>query len=670
MGRKINTYDNDITPQRGDKVVGSSTEQGTANFQLTDVGDFLVGEMLAGVLDKSLTVSANGILLDTPIKVDVTANRYNTDEYNDGAFTLTNTKLSWSGVSVDAQAGDTLLVYNSNNRTKVQTTVLTADGSSVTYDTTVFDRVSTDILSFFFIRYNGIDFGNLQVTGLDAEISASVAWGSLTGTPPGVSTFNNDANYITIDQVPDNTTWANLPGKPSTFPPSAHTHVIADITDFTPGALATQDNVNLETQVTGIISSDNLPDISISNVYADDSDTLAEWITANPTADLQLGDTVITLVSGTFVYVGDGTTITVDDFEQLTIPQDNATVIDGQELAQAKTTLGIPDTFAPVNADKTPTWVPATDPQYLIPSSLNSYYTQTFLDGSTGKVDKPQFSSAYDTDIYDASVPFVNDAALDTELITNSGIHRIGTAFDLVGHWEFRTADTAKLVLGVNVSPDSGDMDYYGSNNLTVMHWDSTTDAVYYNRTGIDTGDLQAVDEVANIANIAALQAQINVLGAPTRGAVLPAAGTFGQRFYVDADYNPDPILTQITTSGGTDLILDGYVPAAGGSLIGLDFRVTLGDDGRATNADSIGNLLGALPMNVMIGDTLFTVTATNPSGPGSFGNTATTTTGITGGDFSAFNYLIGENVFRSTAQPAVTQGWYAFSDQWDSISN
>ena len=299
----------------------------------------------------------------------------------------------------------------------------------------------------------------------------------------------------------------------------------------------------------------------------------------------------------------------------------------------------------------------------LFDGDYDSLTNKPNLNGNLGKLDKPAFSSGYDaTNIYDASVPFFNDAAFDTEQITNAGIHRAGTNFDLVGHWEVRTSDTNRVILDINVNNQSGDINFKDTDGNNIMHVSNANGAIYYG-ADIDSTNLQATDEIATIGDLTAL-------GAPSRGAALPANGVFGQRFYVNAAYTPDPILTQITTSGGTDLILDGYVPAAGGSLIGLDFRVTLGDDGRSTNADSIGNLLGALPMNLRIGDTTFTVTATNPSGPGAFGNTATTATAITAGDFSAFNYLIGENVFRSTAQPAIAQGWYAFSDQWDSISN
>lgn len=71
-----------------------------------------------------------------------------------------------------------------------------------------------------------------DVTALDARVDAleaapGSAWGSITGTLADQTDLTTalNARVLTADF-----TWTNLSGKPSTFTPSAHTHVIADVT--------------------------------------------------------------------------------------------------------------------------------------------------------------------------------------------------------------------------------------------------------------------------------------------------------------------------------------------------------------------------------------------------------------------------------------------------------
>lgn len=72
--------------------------------------------------------------------------------------------------------------------------------------------------------------------------------------PVNISQLNNDSGYITASQVPQQSvSWSSITGKPSTFPPSPHQHVIADVSGL-------QSAINSKLDASGPISYNNLTD--------------------------------------------------------------------------------------------------------------------------------------------------------------------------------------------------------------------------------------------------------------------------------------------------------------------------------------------------------------------------------------------------------------------------
>lgn len=74
-----------------------------------------------------------------------------------------------------------------------------------------------------------------QVTGL-STVAVSGSYTDLTNKPvfpTKVSAFENDSAYITLAQVPAvSISWADIQNKPTTFVPSTHSHVIADVANL------------------------------------------------------------------------------------------------------------------------------------------------------------------------------------------------------------------------------------------------------------------------------------------------------------------------------------------------------------------------------------------------------------------------------------------------------
>lgn len=84
--------------------------------------------------------------------------------------------------------------------------------------------------------------------------------------------------------------WDDITNKPTEFPPEAHTHVAADVTDL--GALATADNVTWDdvadkpTTFTPATHTHNASDINAGTLSADRIPTLAQSKIANLSTDL------------------------------------------------------------------------------------------------------------------------------------------------------------------------------------------------------------------------------------------------------------------------------------------------------------------------------------------------------------------------------------------------
>ena len=108
----------------------------------------------------------------------------------------------------------------------------------------------------------------------------------------------------------------------------------------------------------------------------------------------------------------------------------------------------------------------------------------------------------------------------------------------------------------------------------------------------------------------------------------------------------------------GKPLLIDALIAAAGGTRLAFNFQPTLGSDGRTTNPDSLASILGTstTPFVVSVRDgvnlTPLTVTmdVINTSlGATQGGNTARTTTVLTGGNLTPFNSLIGQPMVMGT---------------------
>lgn len=101
--------------------------------------------------------------------------------------------------------------------------------SSTVYDPDTFPAQSGRVIGEDGQMYSLIEL--LQNAG-----GGSVGWGDITGKP---STFPPSTHSHPIDQVTglqtaldsklESVAWGDVTGKPSTFAPSAHTHTIADI---------------------------------------------------------------------------------------------------------------------------------------------------------------------------------------------------------------------------------------------------------------------------------------------------------------------------------------------------------------------------------------------------------------------------------------------------------
>jgi hypothetical protein len=70
--------------------------------------------------------------------------------------------------------------------------------------------------------------GVLSINGLSGVVSLAMVGGSVA----------QSGNTITLTVAPGVSSWNDLTDKPATFPPSTHTHVAADITDFTTAVVA------------------------------------------------------------------------------------------------------------------------------------------------------------------------------------------------------------------------------------------------------------------------------------------------------------------------------------------------------------------------------------------------------------------------------------------------
>lgn len=106
-----------------------------------------------------------------------------------------------------------------------------------------------------------------QVTGLSA-VATSGSYTDLTNKPvfpTKVSAFENDSAYITLAQVPAvSVSWSDIQNKPTSFVPSAHSHVISDVANLQ----ATLDGKRNSTDAIAYSSLTGLPTL-FSGAYND-----------------------------------------------------------------------------------------------------------------------------------------------------------------------------------------------------------------------------------------------------------------------------------------------------------------------------------------------------------------------------------------------------------------
>ena len=75
--------------------------------------------------------------------------------------------------------------------------------------------------------------GWMSAKGVDSGTGGSTGGGNFFGVNVNGSTYRvDDEGYVTIPDYPTSLNWADISGKPSTFPPLAHTHTKSQITDF------------------------------------------------------------------------------------------------------------------------------------------------------------------------------------------------------------------------------------------------------------------------------------------------------------------------------------------------------------------------------------------------------------------------------------------------------
>lgn len=96
-------------------------------------------------------------------------------------------------------------------------------------------------------RYSGT--GSVVLTASYIQQSdLTPDWAVITNKPTNVSTWANDAGYLTATS---SLAWGKLTGVPATFTPSAHTHLWANITDK-PSTFAPSAHTHAQAEITGL----------------------------------------------------------------------------------------------------------------------------------------------------------------------------------------------------------------------------------------------------------------------------------------------------------------------------------------------------------------------------------------------------------------------------------
>ena len=106
--------------------------------------------------------------------------------------------------------------------------------------------------------------GWMSAKGVDSGTGGSTGGGNFFGVNVNGSTYRvDDEGYVTIPDYPTSLNWADISGKPSTFPPLAHTHTKSQITDF-PTTWAWGSISGKPTTLSGYGITDGVNDVTVS----------------------------------------------------------------------------------------------------------------------------------------------------------------------------------------------------------------------------------------------------------------------------------------------------------------------------------------------------------------------------------------------------------------------
>lgn len=129
-----------------------------------------------------------------------------------------------------------------------------------------------------------IKLGEIIQTLQEAEGGGGVTWNTLAGKPSEFPPSSHTHGIADIDELQsvldskiESVAWGDVSGKPSTFPPASHTHTIADVNGLQAELSGKLESVSAED--VGVTS---IPDTTGSNVQAVLADLAARVAALEP----------------------------------------------------------------------------------------------------------------------------------------------------------------------------------------------------------------------------------------------------------------------------------------------------------------------------------------------------------------------------------------------------
>ena len=184
--------------------------------------------------------------------------------------------------------------------------------------------------------YAGSDTaGVLTLNGVSGAVTLAVVGGSIATA----------GSTITITIAPGVTSWADLSGKPSTFPPSAHGHIVADVT----GLQAALDGKQAAGSYAAAVHTHTVSDVSGLGTLATQNGTFSGTSSGTNTGDqtISLTGDVTGSGTGTFAATLSASGVTAGTYTSVTVDA-KGRVTAGSSPAVAYSSLtGVPSTFAP-----------------------------------------------------------------------------------------------------------------------------------------------------------------------------------------------------------------------------------------------------------------------------------------------------------------------------------